>query len=103
MTPRRLLAALLAALSAWLVVRVGLTGLPAVPLAQLGALDLTTLAAGIPAALALWVWMLAHYLRRAPENFRMFWGLALLLGLHLGAIAYCLVVYVPHAGPRGAP
>jgi hypothetical protein len=102
MISRRLLAALLAAVSAWLVVRVGLLGLPDVPLAQLPPRDLATLLAGIPAALALWVWMLADYLRHRPEHFRIFWGLALLLGLHLGAVAYCLAVYLPRGGARSA-
>lgn len=90
----RLCALLLAVPVAWLVVRMNLTGVADVPMADLPARDLATLAAGIPAAVGLWGWMVAHFFRHPPAQFRMFWTLALVLGLHLGALAYCLLVYV---------
>lgn len=90
----RVYAVLLAVPVAWLVVRINVTGVAKVPMAELPALDLATLAVGIPAAVGLWVWMLGHFWRHPPSRFRMFWTLALVLGLHIGALAYCLLVYV---------
>lgn len=102
--PRSRVYALLVAVPvAWLVVRMNLTGVADVPMAELPARDLATLAVGIPAAIGLWVWMLAHFWRHPPEQFRMFWTLALILGLHIGALGYCLLVYLRADAESPAP
>lgn len=102
MSRSRIFALILAAPVAWLVVRMNVTGLADVPMARMPALDLATLAVGVPAGIGLWVWMLRHYWRHPPEHFRLFWTLVLLLGLHIGALFYCLVVYL-RADPGPVP
>lgn len=87
-------AAVLAAITTALVVRVNLVGLPTVPMAQLPARDLVLLGGGSLSAATLWVWMVRHYWTYPGRHMRTVLVLLLLLGLHIGAVIYCVAIYL---------
>lgn len=92
MTPHKWLALALTLATAWMVAQMNLLS----PGTALYLRDLLRpdILPGVVAAPVLWVWMMVHYYRNPGRHFRLLWAIVLLLGAHLGAMVYCVLVYL---------
>jgi hypothetical protein len=71
--------------------------------AGIGPLELALrITVGLGAIAAVWLWlrMTGDYLRKRPTNRGVAWGVAIFVGLYLGAVAYFWWVWRPNRLPK---